>query len=175
LFLPSCCNRGRQRFCAKEACRKASKVASQRQWSQQPQNRDYFRGAAHVGRVRQWRAKNPGDARRKKREAPLQDIAPPQAVAAEPLTEMRDHLPSDFSQKEPEDFAPSGASAPPLQDFALIQDPLFVGLISMLAGTPLQESLAPFTHRLVEQGRRVLAQNPHVLGRPHASAHFTSC
>ena len=82
LFLPSCCNRGRQRFCAKEACRKASKVASQRQWSQQPQNRDYFRGAAHVGRVRQWRAKNPGDARRKKREAPLQDIAPPQAVAA---------------------------------------------------------------------------------------------
>jgi hypothetical protein len=88
---------------------------------------------------------------------------------------MRDHLPSDFSQKEPEDFAPSGASAPPLQDFALIQDPLFVGLISMLAGTPLQESLAPFTHRLVEQGRRVLAQNPHVLGRPHASAHFTSC
>jgi hypothetical protein len=175
LFLPSRCNRGRQRFCAQEDCRKASKAASQRKWSQQPQNADYFRGAAHVERVRQWRAKNPGSARPKKKEAPLQDFAPPQAPAAEPLTTMRSHLPSDFFQKEPEDPAPSGASAASLQDFALTQDPLFVGLISMLSGAPLQESLAPLTRRLVEQGRRVLAQNPNVLGRSHAATHLNSC
>ena len=176
LFLPSRCNRGRQRFCAKEDCRKASKTASQRKWTQQPQNADYFRGAAHVERVRQWRAKNPGAAGRKKRAAPLQDFAPPQAPATEPLTTMRSHLPSDFSQKEPEDLAPNGASAVPLQDFALIQDPLFVGLISMLAGVPLQESLAPLTRRLVEQGRRVLAQNPNVLGSRECAtaAHLNS-
>jgi len=148
----------------KEDCRRASKAASQRKWSQQPQNADYFRGAAHVERVRQWRAKTPGYAHRKKREAPLQDFAPTQGAAAEPLTTMGSGRPSDFSQKEPEDLAPSSASAAALQDFALIQDPLFVGLISMLAGAPLQESLAPLTRRLVEQGRRVLAQNPNVLG-----------
>jgi hypothetical protein len=177
LFFPSRCNRGRQRFCVKEDCRKASKAASQRQWSQQPQNADYFRGAAHVERVRQWRAQNPGCARRKKREAPLQDFAPPQAPAAEPLATMRSLLPSDFFQKEPEDLAPSGAPAAALQDFALIQDPLFVGLISMLAGAPLQESLAPLTRRLGEQGRRVLAQNPNVLGSRECrtAAHLNSC
>jgi hypothetical protein len=140
-------------------------------------NADYFRGAAHVERVRQWRAKHPGSARRKKKEEPLQDFALPQAPAAEPLRTMRSHLPSDFFQKEPEDPAPSGASAPLLQDFALIQDPLFVGLISMLAGAPLQESLGPLTRRLVEQGRRVLAQNPNVLGSRECgtAAHLNSC
>jgi hypothetical protein len=175
LFLPSRCNRGRQRFCAKDDCRKASKRASQRKWSQHPQNQDYFRGPAHVGRVRQWRAENPGYARRKKTEAPLQDFAPPQVATVESLTTTRTGLPSDFAQKEPEDFARGGAVAVPLQDFALTQDPLFVGLISVLAGAPLQESLVPFTHRLVEQGRRVLAQNPNVLGRAHATAAFNSC
>jgi hypothetical protein len=177
LFLPSRCNRGRQRFCTKHDCRKASKAASQRKWSQQPQNQDYFRGAAHVGRVRQWRAKNPGYARRKKREASLQDFAHPQAAAVESLATMGVRGPSNFFQKEPEDLAPSGASAAPLQDFALTQDPLFVGLISVLAGAPLQESLVSLTHRLVEQGRRVLAQNPNALGSRDCgtAAHFNPC
>jgi hypothetical protein len=90
---------------------------------------------------------------------------------------MGSDLPSDFSQKEPEDLAPSSASGAALQDFALIQDPLFVGLISMLVGAPLQESLAPLTRRLVEQGRRVLAQNPNVLGSRECgtAAHLNSC
>jgi hypothetical protein len=90
---------------------------------------------------------------------------------------MRSHLSSDFFQKESGDPASSGASATPLQDFALAQDPLFVGLISMLAGAPLQENLAPLTRRLVEQGRRVLAQNPNVLGFRECgtAAHLNSC
>lgn len=169
LFLPSPCNRGRQRFCAREDCRKASKAASQSRWSQQPRNRDYFRGAAHVERVRQWRAQNPGYTRRKKQEARLQDFAPPQAAPAEPLAKSAPRHPPEGARREPEVLAPSGASAPRLQDFVLTQDPLFVGLISSLAGAALQESLVPFTHRLVEQGRRVLAQNPHALGRSQAT------
>jgi hypothetical protein len=49
-----------QRYCSKPSCRQASKAASQRRWLAKPQNRDYFRGPAHVERVRAWRAAHPG-------------------------------------------------------------------------------------------------------------------
>jgi hypothetical protein len=48
-------NRRHQRYCAKAACRKASKAASQRRWLAKPQNRDYFHGPEQVARVRPWR------------------------------------------------------------------------------------------------------------------------
>ncbi len=70
-------NCGRQRYCAKEDCRQASKAASQRQWLSRPENRDYFRGAENCERVRLWRLANPG-YRRNKRPAP-------QSVLQEPL------------------------------------------------------------------------------------------
>ena len=38
-------NRGRQSYCSKPACRKASKAASQRRWLSRPENENYFRGA----------------------------------------------------------------------------------------------------------------------------------
>lgn len=52
--------RGRQKYCAKEACRKASKGASQRRWLAKPENQDYFRDPVHLERVRQWRSLHPG-------------------------------------------------------------------------------------------------------------------
>ena len=41
-------NRGRQNFCRKPDCRKASKADSQKRWLDKPGNRDYFRGSEHV-------------------------------------------------------------------------------------------------------------------------------
>jgi len=59
-FPPDPRNVGRQHSCATPLCRQASKAASQRRWLRQPENQDYFRGPAHVERVRQWRQHHPG-------------------------------------------------------------------------------------------------------------------
>jgi hypothetical protein len=64
LFRPEPRNHGRQKYCAKGACRLASKVASQRHWLEKPQNHGYFCGPIHVERVRIWRAVHPGYWRR---------------------------------------------------------------------------------------------------------------
>lgn len=60
IFTADVRNRGRQKYCAKPACRAAGKAARQRRWREQPQNRDYFRGPVHVERVRVWRTAHPG-------------------------------------------------------------------------------------------------------------------
>ena len=59
-FAPDPRSAKRQRYCAKAACRQASKAASQYRWLQKPANRDYFTGPTHVERVRQWRRAHPG-------------------------------------------------------------------------------------------------------------------
>jgi hypothetical protein len=59
-FQPDRRNLWHQRYCSKPSCRQASKAASQRPGLAKPQNRDYFRGPAHVERVRAWRAAHPG-------------------------------------------------------------------------------------------------------------------
>jgi hypothetical protein len=55
LFEPDRRNAKRQMCCPKKACRAALKAARQRRWLEQPRNRDYFRGAEHLERVRAWR------------------------------------------------------------------------------------------------------------------------
>ena len=52
LFRPDPRNLRHQRYCSKPACRRASKAASQHRWLSKAQNRDYFRGAENVQRVR---------------------------------------------------------------------------------------------------------------------------
>ena len=44
-------NRGRQRFCSAQACKKASKRHSQALWLHQPANADYFKGSANRGYI----------------------------------------------------------------------------------------------------------------------------
>ena len=126
-------------------------------------------------RVRAWRKQNPGYARRKNRPALLQDSAIGQVVAVEPLKEEPTRGGNVFPQKGGADFAPEEVSPRALQDFALMQHPLIVGLISSLAGEALQESLALLTGRLVEQGQRWLAKNPQGLGHDRATANSNSC
>ena len=71
LFVPDARNRGRQKYCFKPECRKASKAASQRQWLNKPENQDYFRCPDNVRRVQQWRKDNPGYRQRLKRNRTL--------------------------------------------------------------------------------------------------------
>jgi hypothetical protein len=63
-YRPDPRNLRHQRYCSKSQCRKASKAASERRWLAKAPNRDYFRGAASVERVRAWRAAHPGYWRR---------------------------------------------------------------------------------------------------------------
>jgi hypothetical protein len=128
-----------------------------------------------VERVRVWRKQNPGYARRKNRPSLLQDFAMAQVVAVESLKEEPICGVEVFPQKGAADFIPAGAPRTALQDLALLQHPLMVGLISSLMGEALQESLASVTDRLVEQGQRWLAKNPHGLGRSGATANSNSC
>jgi hypothetical protein len=82
LFHPDARNAHHQRYCAEPACRRASKAASQRRWLSKVANRDYFRGAANVERVRAWRAEHPGYWRRGEAQTvpALQDVLSVQDV-----------------------------------------------------------------------------------------------
>jgi hypothetical protein len=155
-FVPCPNNRRTQRYCAKPACRQASKAAARARWLQQPQNRRYFRGPEHVERVRRWRARHPGYWRKKagKRPPALQDLAPSEVSPVEPLTanpagRAQGHL----SASEPSGSVGAGA----LQDLADLQVPLLVGVVSLLLGDALQDRFAEVARQLVDRGKRVLA------------------
>jgi hypothetical protein len=144
--VPDARNRARQRNCVKAPCRKARKAASQRAWLSKEDNRDYFRGAANVERVRAWRQVHPGywkRRRRGKRDA-LQDILIAQTPAA----------PAKANQ--------DGAVA--LQDLLNAQPPVVVGLIAHLTGMTLQDDIAAMTRTLHSRGRAVLGIDA---GRPN--------
>lgn len=138
LFRPDPRNRHHQQYCSKEACRAASKAASQARWRSQPGNRDYFRGEAAVERVRAWRARHPGYSRKRPQcERALQDVLPAQPV---------------------ESIGKSGDSAgSPLQDVLSAQDIVLVGLIAHIAGSPLQDDIVLAAGRLLRLGADILA------------------
>ena len=123
LFHPDVRNAHHQRYCGEAACRRASKAASQRRWLSKPANRDYFRGAAHVERVRAWRAEHPGYARRGVAQAlsGLQDVCAGQAIEV---------------HEESRDLAQTA-----LQDLFSMQSIVLIGLIANLTGSALQEAM----------------------------------
>jgi hypothetical protein len=75
-------NRGRQKYCAKKACRAAGKAARQRRWLAKPENRNYFREADNAARVREWQRNHPGYWRNtaRHRRRTLQDALPAQVM-----------------------------------------------------------------------------------------------
>lgn len=139
--MPDARNRGRQQHCRAPACRRASKAASQARWRAKPDNADYFKGAAHVERVRVWRKAHPGYWQRSPRRSapPLQDT-----LIAQP-------------PDPPLDVAPDAAPLQgPLQEPLMGQHPLWVGLVAHLTGMTLQEDIATMTRRLHSRGQAVL-------------------
>lgn len=136
-FVPDARNQGRQHYCAKPACRAASKAASQRIWRQKPGNTEYFRGAVNVARVQAWRQAHPGYWRRKgpKRSLALQEISNSQPPDKQPPTTQDD--------------------AVALQDLLRSQPPVVVGLIAHLTDSALQEDIAAMLQKLHSRGRAV--------------------
>ena len=127
----------RQKFCAKSACRKASKVESQRRWLQKPQNRDYFKGPINVARVQRWRQSHPGYWRK----------PPP----------TKDALQDSLSVKTLENRPVAGPLVKDaLQDVLSAQPLVLLGLIAQLTGSALQDDIAESARRLRQLGNDVL-------------------
>jgi len=141
-FHPDARNRRHQQYCAKDACRKASKAARQARWLAKPENQDYFRGSANCERVRQWRLANPGYSRRKTscRTDALQDVSNPQPVDNE--------------------NAISSCLIHALQDVLLRQPAVLVGLISVVTGHALQDDIAASILGFQIRGRDILRMVP---------------
>jgi hypothetical protein len=138
-FIPDPRTEDRQRYCSKPACRQASKAASQQRWLRKDGNGDYFRGVDEVRRVQLWRQRNPGYWKRKS----------PSSQGIQPV---------DIQSTKPDQSscnAPRGLPSA-LQDHCLAQDPAFVGLISMVTGSTLQEDIAATTRQLLLRGRNIL-------------------
>jgi hypothetical protein len=137
LFTPDARNATRQRYCSQPGCRKQSKADSQRRWLLNPENRDYFRGAEHVERVKRWRAANPGYWRRSKRmQVALQD---PLIAQLTVNTANLHHAPKDA-----------------LQDLLITQPAVMVGLIAQLTGSALQDDIAKAARRMQQLGNDIL-------------------
>ncbi len=139
-FLPDPRNAGRQRYCSKAGCRKASKRESQRKWLEKPQNQDYFRCPENTERVQQWREAHPKYWRRKASQpaTPLQD----------PLTGQATDIANDSADLT------KGA----LQDLLIVQPFVLLGLIAHLTGDALQDNIDTTLQRLQRLGRDIAHQ-----------------
>jgi hypothetical protein len=138
-FFPDYRNATRQKYCSLPACRQASKVASQRRWFHQPENRDYFRGPRRVEAVQAWRKAHPGYWRKPKSRSQSTKVTVP-----EPLKSGQESCNASVSERRA------------LKDICLIQDPAFVGLISMVTGSTLPEDIATTGRHLLLRGRNIL-------------------
>ncbi len=138
-FVPDPRATDRQRYCSAPVCRKASKAASQRHWLGRNGNGDYFRGPEAVRRVQSWRASHPGYWKRKNPSSQGTQVIAKQAAK---LSQSSCNVPRELSRT--------------LQDDCLTQDPAFVGLISMVTGSTLQEDIAATARQLLLRGRNIL-------------------
>jgi hypothetical protein len=138
-FVPDPRTTDRQRYCFEPACRKASKAASQCRWLSKNGNGDYFRGPEEVRRVQLWRKSHPGYWRRNNPSSQsVQAIDNQAANSSQSSCNVLRELPRT------------------LQEDCLTQDPAFVGLISMVTGSTLQEDIAATARQLLLRGRNIL-------------------
>jgi hypothetical protein len=142
-FNPDYRNRYHQCYCPAPGCRLVSKAASQRRWLRQAQNRDYFQGPEHARRVQQWRKCNPGYWKKK--------------PSIPQRTQAGESQPREQVQKSCN--VPNGLAGP-LQDVCLARNPLFIGLLSEVAGSTLQEDIAATVGKLQIQGQKLLGLKP---------------
>jgi len=139
MFDPDYRNGYHQRYCSSPQCRRASRVATQRKWRRKPENRDYFRGPDEVGRVQAWRRDHPEYWKQK--SSPNLD---PQSTDREQVNLEQRSCNTPASPR------------PPLQDVCLAQNPAFVGLISLVTGSTLQDDIEATTRQLLLRGRNIL-------------------
>ena len=155
LFAPNPRNIDSQKYCFRSECRKASKRCSQKKWLNKPENRNYFRGPAHVERVQEWRKKNPGYWKKTKSPDTLQDsILPQPAENKQDSTQFMDNA---------------------LQDFLRTQPPVIIGLIANFTGSALQDDIASTLLRMKKYGQDILCSQPQKEGEQndYKGPHFT--
>jgi hypothetical protein len=161
-FRPDPRNAWHQRYCQADACRAASKAASQQRWLAKPENRDYFRGADNVARVRAWREAHPGYARRAgkpRRPTHAPTPAPAPAPAGAPLQEI---VPTQVLDAQEESRRPEVAAEvvvqQALQDLLQQQPIVLIGLLAHLSDSTLQDDIAQAGRRLLQLGHDVLGR-----------------
>lgn len=124
----------RQRYCSNEACRRASKKASQAKWL--AKNPGYFRGGDSTERVRAWRRRNPGYWKCNKRAAvSQQDQIKIYPVAPE------------------EDAACSARHAQQEQISAL--EPVLAGILAFVTGSTQQDEIAQALQKVLSLSREI--------------------
>lgn len=139
-FIPDPRNAGRQQFCSRDECRKASRKASQRKWLNKPANRDYFRCSENTKRVQEWRKAHPKYWRRK---ASCSKIA---------LQDPLNAQPSNIKGDNP------GFADNALQDLLNVQPFVLLGLVSHFTDTALQDNIDTTLSRLQKLGRDIAYQ-----------------
>ena len=155
IFDPDCRNVGRQHYCSKPECRRASKAAAQAAWLAKPQNSDYFSGPTQVARVQVWRAANPGYGRaRRKVSAALQDTLPAQVIDSIDETPNHGEIPK----------------VPALQDALPPLDLMVTGLIAHVFGFALQDDIDMAMARLVQLGSDITNRSRHHEDRQTSAA-----
>ena len=157
LFSPDHRNRSRQKYCRKPACRQASKTASQKKWLSKPENQNHFQGHVNVHRVQEWRKANPGYWRRNREK--------PDHALQEPLEPQQTE-----NNKNNGHFANSA-----LQDFLNLQPAVFIGLISQITGSALQDDIEITLRHMQQLGQDVLSCqiNPKGGNYDCKACHFT--
>jgi len=139
LFTPDHRNKTKQKYCARQECRKASKTASQKKWQAKAENKNYHCGPDNVRRVQQWRKNNPGYWKRPK-------------IKSEAL---QDHL---FKNNEEKHKDKQKLTKTPLQDLLTGYPAVIVGLLAHLSGSPLQDDIVETGLRLQQLGRDILTE-----------------
>ena len=164
MFLPDRYNYQKQSYCEKEDCRKVSKKASQKKWSNE--NPDYFKGQINVKRVQEWRkehpdysirATDPGKKPPQSSPTPAQNVSPKSTQPADTetpssnslqdstqITDIETSLPvkalQDFAFphpidiKELNDTKKIASALTALQDFAIWQTTVLQGFAAHLYG-----------------------------------------
>jgi hypothetical protein len=138
-FRPDYRNGQHQHYCGNAECRRASKAASQRRWLHHSGNQDYFHGPQHVRRVQEWRKEHPGYWKRQTDKSGQTQAPGAQAV----------------NRRQSSCNVPSSPLST-LQDYCLAQEPGFIGLISMITGSTLQEDIAATVDRILNRGQSIL-------------------
>ena len=146
-FDPDHRNRGRQRYCPAEACRRACKAASQSAWLAQPQNSGYFRDPLHAARMKAWRAANPGGGLRKPRKTQCPPV-------------LQDSLISQVPELMKENVIRGETAVAPgmlaLQELLNAPSLVLAGLIAHLFEATLQEDIVAATRCLAQLGQDIL-------------------
>lgn len=138
-FIPDPRTQDRQRYCSNPPCRKTSKTTSQRRWLSKNGNGDHFRGAEEVRRVQLWRKDHPGYWKKNK-----------------PSSQDTQALESQSSNPDQSSRNVRRAWPGTLQDDCLTQHPAFIGLISMVTGSTLQDDIDRTSRQLLAMGRDIL-------------------